>query len=158
MALVYISLGSNLGARAVNLASGLEALSEIAAVLRTSSLYETEPVGIENQPGFLNSAALIETALEPPALLRELQGIELRHGRARGGEPGPRTLDLDIIFYDDLVLSTPGLVVPHPRAHERRFVLEPLCELDPGLVHPLLGLTVRELLDGLGEGQWVRRL
>ena len=135
MARAFIGLGSNLGDREAALRGALELLGE--DVVAVSSFRETEPVGYLDQPAFLNAAAALETGLEPRALLERLLGVERELGRTREGPRyGPRTIDLDLLVYDDRVIDEPGLVVPHPRLAERRFVLEPLAELDPNLVVP----------------------
>lgn len=135
MARAFIGLGSNLGDREAALRGALELLGE--DVVAVSSFRETEPVGYLDQPAFLNAAAALETGLEPRALLERLLGVERELGRTREGpRHGPRTIDLDLLVYDDRVIDEPGLVVPHPRLAERRFVLEPLAELDPDLVVP----------------------
>ena len=147
MARAFIGLGSNLGDREAALRGALELLGE--DVVAVSSFRETEPVGYLDQPAFLNAAAALETGLEPRALLERLLGVERELGRTREGpRHGPRTIDLDLLVYDDRVIDEPGLVVPHPRLAERRFVLEPLAELDPGLVVPGRG-GVAELLSRL---------
>ncbi len=144
MARAYIGLGSNLGDREAALRDALDLLG--GAVVAVSSFRETDPVGYLDQPRFLNAAAELDTALEPRALLECLLAIELELGRTREGPRfGPRTIDLDLLLYDDEVIDEPGLVVPHPRLAERRFVLEPLAELDPDLVAPGLG-RVTDLL------------
>jgi 2-amino-4-hydroxy-6-hydroxymethyldihydropteridine diphosphokinase len=137
----FVGLGSNLGDREATLRSGLRALAQTNGieVVAVSSFRETEPVGVRDQPWFLNGAAALETELPAERLLARLLEIELAHGRVRGdGVPphGPRTLDLDLLLYGDAVIRAPGLEVPHPRLHERRFVLEPLAELDRTLVVP----------------------
>jgi 2-amino-4-hydroxy-6-hydroxymethyldihydropteridine diphosphokinase len=135
VARAFIGLGSNLGDREAALRGALELLGE--DVVAVSSFRETEPVGYLDQPAFLNAAAALETGLEPRALLERLLGVERELGRTREGpRHGPRTIDLDLLVYDDRVIDEPGLVVPHPRLAERRFVLEPLAELDPDLVVP----------------------
>jgi 2-amino-4-hydroxy-6-hydroxymethyldihydropteridine diphosphokinase len=146
----FIALGSNLGDRertieqAVALLRGHPAIE----VLAESSLRETEPWGPVAQPAYLNGAVEIETTLEPRALLGVLLDVERRLGRVREERWGPRTIDLDLLVYGDAVLDEPGLTLPHPRLHERAFVLEPLHELDPALVVPGRG-TVAELLGAL---------
>jgi 2-amino-4-hydroxy-6-hydroxymethyldihydropteridine diphosphokinase len=135
----YIGLGSNLGDRESTLLQALAALAatpgiEVAAV---SSFRETDPVGYLEQPQFLNGAAALDTELEPRQLLARLLEVERKLGRRRTGPPlGPRTIDLDLLVYGDVAIAEGGLQVPHPRLHERRFALEPLAELAPGLVLP----------------------
>jgi len=144
VARAYIGLGSNLGDRGAALQSALDLLGD--DVVAASSLRETDPVGYLDQPRFLNAAAALETGLEPRALLDRLLEVERELGRTRDGPRfGPRTIDLDLLLYADRVIDEPGLVVPHPRLAERRFVLEPLAELDPDLVVPGLG-RVSDLL------------
>ena len=140
MTRAYVALGSNLGDREGTLRAALEALAaepgiEVVAVSR---LYDTEPVGYVDQPRFLNGAAALETELPARELLERLLAVEHRFGRSREDVPaqGPRTLDLDLLLYGDAEIDEPGLRVPHPRLHERRFVLEPLADLDPALEVP----------------------
>jgi 2-amino-4-hydroxy-6-hydroxymethyldihydropteridine diphosphokinase len=140
MSRAYVALGANLGDREATLRA---ALAELGAadgvdVVAISSFAETDPVGYLDQPRFLNGAAALETSLGPRALLDLLQAVERRFGRVRSGVPaqGPRTLDLDLVLYENAEIEEPGLTIPHPRLHERRFVLEPLAELDPSLEVP----------------------
>jgi 2-amino-4-hydroxy-6-hydroxymethyldihydropteridine diphosphokinase len=150
MKIAYLSLGSNSGDRDVLLARALERLaSEDIRVLRTSAIYETEPRDFPDQPWFLNLVVEIETSLFPKQLLSRLQKIELGLGRVRNQWKGPRTIDIDILFYGNAIVSTPDLEIPHPRLTDRRFVLEPLAELTPDLRHPRTRETVRELLAGV---------
>ncbi|MDT7910276.1 2-amino-4-hydroxy-6-hydroxymethyldihydropteridine diphosphokinase, partial [Thermus sp.] len=146
----YVGLGSNLGDRAAYLLLGLSALSRLpeTRLLRLSPVYETDPVG-PPQPPYLNMVAELETALSPKGLLAEMLGIEKALGRERRERWGPRTLDLDLLLYGDLVLEEAGLSVPHPRLHERAFVLVPLLDLLPEGRHPLLGQSFAELLASL---------
>ena len=146
----YVGLGSNLGDRSAHLLLGLSALSRLPQthLLRLSPVYETEPVG-PPQPPYLNLVAELETGLAPRALLLEMLRIERALGRERRERWGPRTLDLDLLLYGDLVLEEEGLTVPHPRLHERAFVLVPLLDLLPEGRHPLLGQSFRELLASL---------
>ncbi len=151
MPLAAIALGSNLGSREATLASAIKALSSLGSVIAVSPFFETEPVGYTDQPNFLNGAALLETALPPEDLLHSLLSIELEHGRDRSHAiaKGPRTLDLDLLLYGNVVMETPKLVLPHPEMHRRRFVLEPLAAVAPQMLHPLLQRTVRQLLQEL---------
>jgi 2-amino-4-hydroxy-6-hydroxymethyldihydropteridine diphosphokinase len=143
-----IALGSNLGNREQNLYEAIGRVADLGTVAGVSTFYDTEPVGYLDQPRFLNGALLLETGLEPLALLRHLLAIELAMGRDRisVAPKGPRVIDLDLIFYADLVLQTAELTLPHPAMHERAFVLAPFAELAPDWCHPGLGKTVRELL------------
>uniref|UniRef100_A0A7C2GGI5 2-amino-4-hydroxy-6-hydroxymethyldihydropteridine diphosphokinase n=1 Tax=Thermus islandicus TaxID=540988 RepID=A0A7C2GGI5_9DEIN len=154
----YVGLGSNLGDRAAYLLAGLSALSRLpeTRLLRLSPVYETDPVG-PPQPLYLNLVAELETGLPPRVLLSEMLRIEERLGRERKERFGPRTLDLDLLLYGDLVLEEEGLRVPHPRLHQRAFVLVPLLDLLPGGRHPLLGRTFAELLAAL-DSRGVRPL
>jgi 2-amino-4-hydroxy-6-hydroxymethyldihydropteridine diphosphokinase len=147
----YVGLGANLGDRERTLREAVAALAaeEGIEVVAVSALRETEPVGVGQQPLFLNGAAALETTLGAGELLGRLLAVEQRFGRIRvPGEHAPRTLDLDLLLYGDEQIEEAGLTLPHPRLHERRFVLEPLAELDPGLVVPRRG-TVESLLSGL---------
>jgi 2-amino-4-hydroxy-6-hydroxymethyldihydropteridine diphosphokinase len=135
----YIGLGSNLGDRRAQLDEALRRLETdpAVAIVAVSSFRDTDPVGVVDQPRFLNAAAALDTSLPPRELLDRLLAVERALGRDRSGERwGPRTVDLDLLLYGDLALDEPGLTVPHPRLDERRFVLEPLVELDPALTLP----------------------
>lgn len=138
MSLAYIALGANLGDPAATVNAAFAALDQLpqSRLLAKSALYRTAPVGIADQPEFVNAAALIDTTLAPEALLDALLGIEQVFGRVRAERNGPRTLDLDILLYDDLTLATPRLTLPHPRLHLRAFVLQPLADLAPDLAIP----------------------
>lgn len=149
MALAYLSLGSNLGDRAANLRTALDKLNKFGRSVRVSSFYETEPVELREQPWFVNCVAELETELTPHQLLAQIQRIEQALGRQRRIPKGPRTLDIDIVLFGDLVVQDVALQIPHPAMHQRRFVLEPLTEVNPDVFHPLLQKTARELLAGL---------
>jgi 2-amino-4-hydroxy-6-hydroxymethyldihydropteridine diphosphokinase len=143
----YVGLGSNLGNPAATLRAAAERLGALGRVAGASQIYETEPVGREQQPRFRNAVLALDTELEPLALLDGLQAIEAAFGRVRTIRWGPRTLDLDLIWQDAESIESPRLTLPHPRAHEREFVLRPLAELAPEL--RLGDSTVRQLLDVL---------
>jgi 2-amino-4-hydroxy-6-hydroxymethyldihydropteridine diphosphokinase len=146
---VAIALGSNVGDRRATLNSALEALRPWVRNLRASSFYDTPYVGTDIQPSVLNGVVIGVTALEPQALLERLLAIEQGFGRTRPYGGAPRTLDLDLILYGNSVIDEPGLVVPHPRFRDRRFVLEPLAEIAPDRVDPVSGRTMAELLRDL---------
>ena len=144
---VYIALGSNLGDREANLRQALEALPPEVEVLERSPIYETEPWGYEDQPAFLNQVVEGETELDPKATLDHLKRIEQQIGRQARFRYGPREIDLDLLFYDERVIDTPDLELPHPRLHQRAFVLVPLVDLAPDLQHPVLGRSAQDLLE-----------
>jgi len=153
--IAYLGLGSNMGNRQHNLDKALELLSQRLRVEKVSSVYDTEPIGNINQPRFLNLVCQVYTRLAPTELLALAKGIESKLGRAFGKSNAPRPIDIDILFYNDRVIETPELVVPHPKLTERAFVLVPLDEIAPGLVHPVAGKTVKELLGEVTEVQGV---
>jgi 2-amino-4-hydroxy-6-hydroxymethyldihydropteridine diphosphokinase len=147
----YIAIGSNLGDRRVLIARAIEALNALdgVTIVARSELYETEPVGGPPQPAFLNGAVAVKTSLSPRRLLDELLRVEHSLGRTREGPNLPRTIDLDLLLHGDTVIDEEALRVPHPRMHERWFVLKPLADIVPDARHPTLDLTVHELLDRL---------
>ena len=154
---VYIGLGSNLGDRVANLRAAINAIQHLGDSIEISTVYETEPFGVdENQPKYLNMAVVIRTNLIPTDLLSEFLDIERVHGRTRHRSNESRTLDIDILMYGDRVLDTPELVLPHPRMHERAFVMLPLFEIAPQAVHPTLKITVSEIAAELGDQGVVR--
>jgi len=154
---VYIALGTNLGERLDNLRATIQSMPPEVNVLAESHIYETPPWGYENQPAFLNMVLKAETNLEPEALLTYLKQLEVELGREQNFRWGPRLIDLDILFYDDLVIDTPPLVIPHPRLHERAFVLVPLADVAADLVHPKFHLQVKELLSKVSQ-QDIKRI
>src|SRR6185437_8029394 len=155
---VYLALGANIGERARNLERALDALeAEGVHIVRRSSLYETEPRDVRDQPWFLNLVVEAETILLPRQLLSTIRRIEKNLGRKRVIAKGPRTIDIDILLFGRFVVDTPELQIPHPRLHERRFVLEPLAELAPELRHPITHRSAREMLGDVMDQQ-VRRV
>ncbi len=148
----YISVGSNMGDPLKNCSRGIKLMCEDDTIelVAQSQFYKTEPVDYLDQDWFVNAALHIRTSLSPHALLDKTQAVQQSVGRKGGGiRFGPRILDLDIIFYDDLILDTPQLVIPHPRMDKRRFVLQPICDIDPTVMHPGLGQNVQDLLNQL---------
>ena len=152
--IAYISVGSNLGQKVDNCRGGIAVLTRTGStrLVDQSFIYRTEPVDYLDQDWFVNCVAKIETDLDPLSLLNVLKSIERAAGRVKDTiRFGPRILDLDIILYDNLVMDTPPLTVPHPRMHKRRFVLKPLCDIDPNIIHPVLHRTMESLLEDLDE-------
>ena len=153
---VYLSAGTNIGDRKVNLKFALDSLAGKGNVSNTSSRYETEPVGFLDQPWFLNQVIEFETRLDPFELLSFCRGIEASRGRIRTFPNAPRILDLDILLYADIVINQKHLVIPHPRLPERKFVLEPLAEIAPDIIHPVLKKSIRSLLRDCRDSSVVR--
>lgn len=143
--IVYLALGTNLGDRLANLKQAIASLTPQMEVKTKSQVYETAPWGYEDQPKFLNQVVKAKTYLDPEPLLKHLKRLEVALGRKESFPNGPRLIDMDILFYDDLVLEMPALVIPHPRLHERGFVLLPLMDIAPDLVHPVNNKSVREM-------------
>lgn len=157
MTQVALGLGSNMGDRLAHLRAAVAGIVRFAAVTARSSVYETEPREVEDQPPFLNVVVLVLTDLAPHQLLGECQRIEAEEGRVRARPMGPRTLDIDILLWGDAIIADPDLVVPHPRLASRRFVLEPLAEVAADARVPPGGRTVRELLASCSDrGRVVR--
>lgn len=157
MAKTFIALGGNIGDRSANLATALEQLAAVMSIEQRSNIYETAPKYVTDQPHFLNMAVSGETDLSPEPLLDALKEIEQTLGRVEGQRFGPRPIDLDILFYDDRQIDTPRLTIPHPRLHERRFVLAPLADIASMFSHPTSGQTVAEMLEALPSDDDVRR-
>ncbi len=155
---IYLSLGSNVGDREHQLREAIRRLATVGTISAVSSFYETEPVEFTEQPWFMNVAAKFESSLSAAALMSEILSIEQGMGRRRVQKKGPRTIDIDILLFGDDVLQSEAVTVPHPAMQARRFVLEPLAEIAPDAVHPVLHKTIRELRDALGNDQQVRRV
>ncbi|HQU37641.1 MAG: Bifunctional folate synthesis protein [Anaerolineales bacterium] len=142
---VYLALGSNMGNRAANLKEAIASLAPQMEVKARSAVYETDPWGFKEQEKFLNQVVRVETYLKPEQLIKHLKRLEVALGRKESFQNGPRLIDIDILFYDDLVLYSPTLTIPHPHLHERAFVLVPLMDIASDLVHPVKKKSIREL-------------
>lgn len=156
--LVYLSLGANVGDCARNIREAITRLKALGHVVSASSFYETEPVEFTEQAWFLNCAVALETTKTPAQLMAALLTIEREMGRQRTQKKGPRNIDIDILLFGESVMATAELTIPHPAMQQRRFVLEPLAEIAPEALHPVLGKTVLELLTELPVGQTVRKI
>ena len=156
--LVYLSLGSNVGDREAQLRDAQTRLAATGRVAAVSSFYETEPVEFIEQPWFLNGVLALETNQPPQELMAAILRIEREMGRRRLQKKGPRSIDIDILLFDDTIVDSKDLTIPHPAMHQRRFVLEPLAEIAPEVSHPVLKKTIRALRDALPPGQAVRKL
>jgi 2-amino-4-hydroxy-6-hydroxymethyldihydropteridine diphosphokinase len=157
LAHVYLALGANMGNRKQNLRQAVKQLSEKIKIEQVSPVFETDPVGFTAQPLFLNMALRGTTSLKPPALLSFIKNIEISLGRVPSFANAPRPMDIDILFYDDKIINSKELVVPHPRLTVRAFVLVPLSEISPGHIHPGNRRTVKHLLKDLGSTNGVHR-
>jgi 2-amino-4-hydroxy-6-hydroxymethyldihydropteridine diphosphokinase len=158
--IAYIGIGSNLGDKLNHCEKAISEISRIDRhkLLAKSSLFKTQPIGHASQDWFVNGVIKIETDLEPPELFRTLKTIESRLGRTKTFRWGPRTIDLDLLFFDDIEIHTEELQIPHPQIQNRQFVLVPLAEIDRHLIHPVFKKTIQELLNNLKEDQGVERL
>jgi len=154
----YLSLGSNMGDRHENLKKALEFLSQRLRITKLSSVYDTEPMEVADQPRFLNQVCEVSTVLKPEMLLTVAKGIESKMGRLPKSHNLPRPIDIDILFYSDFIMETPDLTIPHVKIAERAFVLIPLSEIAPDLAHPITGKTVRQMFKDLGPVQSVLKL
>lgn len=151
MANVLIGIGSNIGERKENIGKAISLLKEKCRILKMSPLYETEPIGYRYQEWFLNCAIKVKTSLKPQELLDFLQSIEKRLGRVRTIKNGPRTVDLDMLFYGKKIINESNLIVPHPRLHKRLFVLKPLKDICPDFVHPILKKNIKGLYSAVNK-------
>ncbi len=156
MAISYLGLGSNIGEREINLLKALSLINQESRLIKTSSIYETKPIGYEKQSSFLNMVCQVSTKLKPVDLLRSIKQIEKILGRKPSFRNAPRIIDIDILFYDNIIINTKKLAIPHPRLVERAFVLIPLAEITPKLVHPELGRSIAELAHKISGQEGVR--
>lgn len=151
-------MGSNIGDRQQHLHAALRKIGEeVGLIQKTSSPYETQPWGVTNQDDYLNMAIQVSTSMTPELLFKKLKAIEAAEGRHSIIQNAPRTLDIDILFYDDLVITSEQLIIPHPRLHLRRFVLTPMAEIAPQLIHPVLKKSIQDLLDICPDEKMVRK-
>ncbi len=148
---VFLALGANVGNKKENIAKAIELLSQKVRIVKKAPIYETKPWGYTEQENFLNTVIMAETDVSPEELLAFVKQIEEKVGRQKRFQNGPREIDIDILFYDDLVLNTPNLTIPHALLHVRDFVLQPLADIAPDFVHPILHKTVQQLLERVPE-------
>jgi 2-amino-4-hydroxy-6-hydroxymethyldihydropteridine diphosphokinase len=154
--IVFLSIGSNLGNRSKNITTAIKALKKIGKITAISSIYQTEPVGYKKQKEFLNLALKLETNLLPIELLKKTQQIEQKIGKVKKIKNGPRKIDIDLIFYNnEIIINTNQLILPHPRMHQRKFVLVPLKEIAANQIHPIKNQTISELLISLKDDHYV---
>ena len=151
--IVYLALGSNMGNRLSNLKAAVLNLTPQMTVKQKSSVYETPPWGFTEQDAFLNQVVKVTTYLEPEPLLRHLKRMETALGRVPNFQNGPRVIDIDILFFDNMIINTPPLMIPHPRLHERAFVLVPLAEIEPDFVHPILQRPINKILEDVDRSE-----
>ena len=151
--IVYLALGSNMGNRLANLKAAVLNLTPQMTVKQKSSVFETPPWGFTEQDAFLNQVVKVTTYLEPEPLLRHLKRMETVLGRVPNFQNGPRLIDIDILFFDNMIIETPPLVVPHPRLHERAFVLVPLAEIEPDFIHPILQRPINKILEDVDRSE-----
>jgi len=154
--IVYLSLGSNIGDRFANLKQAVSSLPPQMTIKAKSKVYETQPWGYTEQDPFLNQAVKVTTYLEPEPLLKHIKRLEIALGRKETFQNGPRLIDIDILFYDDLIMDTPPLVIPHPHLHERGFVLMPLMDIAPDFLHPLKKMSIREMTESSNTAEIVQ--
>ena len=147
MPIVYLSLGSNIGDKTAQITQTLDRIARVCEIKQVSPYYLTEPVGLKNQDWFLNCVVEVETEKDPNELLSALQLIEKKMGKTKTKVNGPRTIDIDILFFDDQVVNQKNLVIPHPRLHTRLFVLQPMMDLNSSFLHPVLKKTIKELYE-----------
>ncbi|MCX6665541.1 MAG: 2-amino-4-hydroxy-6-hydroxymethyldihydropteridine diphosphokinase [Euryarchaeota archaeon] len=155
MSVVYLSLGSNMGDKEDNIRNALKLIEDVDEIKKVSPLYQTEPIGFKDQSYFLNCVIEVQTNSTPEQMLLFLKSIEQKLGRTNTVKNGPRTIDIDILLYDDFCIKNDDMVIPHPRLHERLFVLIPLMDVNPDVIHPLLKKTVRELFDAIQHEEMV---
>ena len=154
----YLLLGSNIGDRQQHLSTALRKIGDkVGLIQKVSSAYETQPWGVTNQDDYLNMAVQVSTSLTPELLFKKLKAIEAAEGRISIIQNAPRTLDIDILFYDEMVIASKLLIIPHPRLHLRRFVLTPLVDIAPDLIHPVLKKSIQDLLDLCPDEKTVRK-